>query len=117
MDVECTRHPGTSTIGIQLLDETATMAGKSWQPSHEPLRRREEGHLSHGYDIHSGNKEGRGGDNPETTLKGRRALQQTHEGSTCMWTREGCKLHGVTNASSKHALVQVHEQTQQNARE
>ena len=40
-----------------------------------------------------------------------------HEGSTCMWTREGCKLHGVTNASSKHALVQVHEQTQQNARE
>ena len=34
-----------------------------------------------------------------------------------MWTREGCKLHGVTNASSEHALVQVHEQTQQNTRE
>ena len=76
-----------------------------------------EGNLSQGYKYTQWKQGREGGDNPETTLKGRRALQQTHEGSTCMWTREGCKLHGVTNASSKHALVQVHEQTQQNTRE
>ena len=29
MEVECPRHPGASTIGSQLLDETAAMAGKS----------------------------------------------------------------------------------------
>ena len=34
MEVECPRHPGASTIGSQLLDETAPMAGKSWKPSH-----------------------------------------------------------------------------------
>ena len=47
MEVECPRHPGASNIGSQLLDETAPIASKSWQPSHEPPRRREEGHLSH----------------------------------------------------------------------
>ena len=78
MEVECTRHPGASTIGIQLLDETATMTDKSWQPSHEPLSRREEGHLSHGYNNNNNIqwKQGReGGNNPETTLEGRTALQ------------------------------------------
>ena len=47
MEAECPKHPGASAIGSQLLDETAPMAGKSLQPSHEPLRRREEGHPSH----------------------------------------------------------------------
>ena len=32
MDVECPIDQGVSTLGHQLLDETA---GKSWQPSHE----------------------------------------------------------------------------------
>ena len=36
MEVGCLRHPGASNIGRQLLMTTATMAGKSWQPSHEP---------------------------------------------------------------------------------
>ena len=35
MEVECPRHPGASTIGSQLLNETAPMAGKPWQPSLE----------------------------------------------------------------------------------
>ena len=78
MEVECPRHPGTSTIGSQLLDETAAMAGKSWQPSLEPPCRREEGHPSHIYSIYSEKKgKGRGGDNPETMLKRIMALQQT----------------------------------------
>lgn len=34
-----------------------------------------------------------------------------------MWTTEDHWLHRLTNASSKHALVQVHERAQQNARE
>ena len=44
--VKCPRHPGASTIGSQLLDENASMAFKSWQPSNELPRRRDEGHLS-----------------------------------------------------------------------
>ena len=38
------RHPGASTIGSQLLllMETALMAGKLWQPSHEPPRSTED---------------------------------------------------------------------------
>ena len=36
MEVGCLRHPGASNIGRQLLMKTATMAGKSWQPSHKP---------------------------------------------------------------------------------
>ena len=36
MERECPRHPGASTIGSQLLNETAPMVSKSWQPSHEP---------------------------------------------------------------------------------
>ena len=41
----------------QLLDETAPMAGKSLQPSHEPLCRREEGHLSYWCNKYKRNKE------------------------------------------------------------
>ena len=40
-----------------------------------------------------------------------------HEGSISMWTREDHWLQRLTNASSKHALVQMHERTQQHARE
>ena len=37
MEDGCLRRPGASTIGSQLLDrECLSMAGKSWQPSHEP---------------------------------------------------------------------------------
>ena len=60
---------------------------------------------------------GGGGEYPETMLKGRTAEHQVHQGSTRMWTTEDRWLHRLTNASSKHALMQVHKQTQQNARE
>ena len=44
------RQPEASTIGSQLLDETAPMAAKPWQHSHEPPYRRER-HLSHWWCI------------------------------------------------------------------
>ena len=34
------------------------------------------------------------------------------EGTTPMWTTEDRCLHRLTNASSKHALAQVHERSQ-----
>ena len=52
MEVKCPGHPGAPTID---LDETASMVGKSWPPSHEPLSRREER-----YNIYSGKKGGKG---------------------------------------------------------
>ena len=112
MEVECFRHPGASTIGSQSLNETAPMAGKSWPPSLEPLCRREVGCASHWYNIYNGNM--RGGDNPESMLEGRIVLQQTRG---IYWTTEDHWLHRLICTSSKHALVQVHEQTQQNTRE
>ena len=74
-------------MGSQLLDETAPMASKSWQPSHNPPCRREEWHPSHCYNNNYNytveTKEGGGkGNNPETTLEGRTVLQQTHEEPT-----------------------------------
>ena len=117
MEVECPRHPRASTIGSQLLDETAPIAGKSWQPSHEPPCIREKGHPSHWYDIYSGKK---GKDRGRTTWKLCSNVEwhyNKHEGSTCMWTTEDCWLHRLTNAGSTHALAQVHEQTTQSARE
>ena len=105
MEVECPKHPGA--IGSQLLDETAPMAGKSWQPSHEPPRRREEGHPSHWYSIYSGKKGrvGGGGNNPETMLKRRMALQQTqgihaHVDDRRLLTAHAyqCWLHACTGA-------------------
>ena len=113
--VKCPRHPGASTIGSQLLDETAPMAGKSWQPSYELPRRREEGHLSQWYNIQW--KKGRvGGYNQETTLK-EWWRDNKHDGPTALWTTEDCWLHRLINTSSKHALGQVHKWTLQNARE
>ena len=54
------------------------MDDKSWQPSHEPPRRREEGYPSHIYSIYIvEERRGSGGNNPETTLEHRMALQQT----------------------------------------
>ena len=38
MEAGCLKHPGASTIVSQ---QTASMAGKSWQPSHEPPRHAE----------------------------------------------------------------------------
>ena len=58
MEVECPRHLGACTIGCQLLDENAPMAGHSWQASHEPPSWREEGHLWHWRNIYGGNKDG-----------------------------------------------------------
>ena len=43
MVVEYPSHPGASTIGSELIDEIAPMAGKLLQLSHEPSPRREEG--------------------------------------------------------------------------
>ena len=40
-----------------------------------------------------------------------------HEESTLMWTTEDRWLHRLSNASSTHALGQMHEQIQPNARE
>ena len=53
MEVECPRHPGASTVDSQLLDETASMVGKSWPPSYEPLSRRVErpGHTDTIYTV------------------------------------------------------------------
>ena len=36
MKVACSRHPGASTIGSQLLDETAPMAGNPSNPAMSP---------------------------------------------------------------------------------
>ena len=109
------RHPGASTFGNQLLDETSPMAGRPWQQSHEPPCRRER-QLSHWYDIYSGNKGGYRGNNPESTMLKRTGEwhYKNHEGSTHKWTTEQCWLHSLTNASSMQ--VQVHKQTQQKAR-
>jgi len=60
----------------ELLDETAPMAGKSWQPSHEsPPRREGQGTLN---DITNNGNKGWWGkrNNPETMLKCRMVLQQ-----------------------------------------
>ena len=95
MELECSRYPGASTIGSQLLDEIAPMASKSWQPSHEPPHRREQGHLSHWYNIYCGIKRGYGGNNP-AMLEGRRLLQRMHEASMCIWTTEDHWLHKLT---------------------
>ena len=117
MQVGCPRRPGASAIGSQLLDETAPMAGKSWQPSHEPPRRREEGHPSHWYSIYSGKMgKGRGG-TIQKLCSNVEWCHNKHEGSTRMWAIEDRWLHRLTNAGSTHALVCVHEQTTLNARE
>ena len=115
MEVECPRHTGASTISSQLLDETAPIAGKSWQPSHETPCRREEGHPSHWYSIYSG-KKGKGGMTQKLCLNVEWRYNK-HKGSTDMWTTEDHWLHRFTNVGSMHALAQVHEQTVQNARE
>ena len=76
MEVESPRHSGASTIGSQLLDETAPTASKSWQPSHEPPEgKKGTRHTDIVYTVEKGGRVG--GDNPETMLKRRMALQQT----------------------------------------
>ena len=64
MEVGCKWHPGASTIGRQLLNETTPMPGKSWQPSHEPLCGREKVGTCHTDKTVSGKRrEGQGGGN------------------------------------------------------
>ena len=62
MEVECLKHPGASTIGSQLQNETAPMAGKSWQPSHDCPHA--EGQKGTSYIQQK--QGGVGGNNPET---------------------------------------------------
>ena len=48
MEIGCPRHPWIFTICSQLLDgDWAPIAGKSWQPSHEPSHRREKAGTCH----------------------------------------------------------------------
>ena len=64
MKADYPRLPGASTLGSQLLqviDETAPMAGKSWQPRHEPPCKREEEYLSHWFNNYVQWKQGRVG--------------------------------------------------------
>ena len=63
MEVECPRHPRAPTIDSQLLDETASMVGKSWPPNHEPLSRRVErpGHTDTIYTVETRGGGGGGG--------------------------------------------------------
>ena len=69
MEVECPRHPEAFTLQSQLLDETAPMAGKSWQPTHEPHTEGKKG--THYTDIiYTVETRGKGS-NLETMLKGR----------------------------------------------
>ena len=115
---QTSRHPGASTIGSQLLDETAPMAGQSWQPSHEAPRRREEGHSSHWCSIYSGEKgKGRRGETTQKLCSNVESRYNKHEGSTHMWTTEDRWPHRLTNAGSMDALAHMHEQTMLNARE
>ena len=78
MEVECPRHQGACTIGCQLLDETAPLTGKSWQASHKPLAKRNEGsrHTDIIYKVET-RKDGGRENNLETMLECRTALQQT----------------------------------------
>lgn len=110
MEVECPRHPGASTIGSLLLDETAPMAGKSWHPAMSPHAEGKKG-TSYTDTIHTEQtREGRGGTNPETCSNAGQRCSK-HERCMCMWMTEDCCLHRVTNASSKH------KRRQQNQRE
>ena len=56
MGFGCLSHPGASTIGSQLLD--VPMAGKSWQPSHEPPRSRRSRHHHTVETVERGRKRG-----------------------------------------------------------
>ena len=63
------------------------MAGKSWQPSHEPHAEGKKGTRYTDIIYTLETREGRR-NNPETSFEGRTALQRTHEGFTGMWTTE-----------------------------
>ena len=108
MEVECSRHPGASTIGTQLLDETAPMAGKSWQPSHAlPCRRAPVALTTHTVETREGEGDSEWMQNGTTTnTRDPRALKTEDH-----W------LHRLSNTSSKRPLAQLHEWKQQNARE
>ena len=74
MEFESPRHPGASTIGSQLLDETAPIAGN---PAMSPHAEGKKGtsHIDIIYTVET--REGKGENNPETMLEGRMSLQWT----------------------------------------
>ena len=79
MEFECPRLPGASTIGSQLLDETAPMAGKL-NPGNQAMSPNTEGKKGtcHADIVYAVGKKGSvWGNNPETMLKCIMALQQT----------------------------------------
>ena len=86
MELECSRYPGASTIGSQLLDETRWLANPG-NPAMSPYTEGNKGTCHTGilYTVES--REGRGRNKP-AMLEGRRLLQQMHEASMCMWTTE-----------------------------
>ena len=78
MKADCPRLPGASTVGsqvLQIIDETAPMTGKSWQPRHEPHAKGKKStrHTDKVYTVET--REGRRGDNQETMREVRKALQ------------------------------------------
>ena len=81
----------------ELLDETAPMAGKSWQPSHEPHTEGKKG--THHTDIICTVETTGKGSNLETMLKGR--TTNAWGRSTCLWTTEDGWLHGFINTFSR----------------
>ena len=77
MEIECPRHPGASTIGSQLQDETPPLAGNN--PAMSPHAEGTKGTHYNDivYTVEKREGEGGGGNNPETTLKIRMVLQKT----------------------------------------
>ena len=70
MEVECTRHPGASTIGIQLLDETATMAGiNPGNPAMSPYAEGKKGTFHTGIIYTVETRKGEGGTTQKLHLK------------------------------------------------
>ena len=112
MEVECPRHPRAPTIDSQLLHETASMVGKSWPPSREPLSRRVERprHTDTIYTV-----ETRGGEREQPRNYARRqngATTNMRDPRTC-----GQQKTADCTGLLTLALAQVHERTQQNGRD
>ena len=109
------RCPGAFSISSQLLHETAPRLPNPGNPAMTPLLEGKKGthHTDMIYTVEMG-----GGGQPKNYAQTQNIAKNKHKGSMCMWTTEDHWLHRLTTASSKHALVvQVHERTQQNAKE
>ena len=77
MEVECSRHPGASTIGSYFLEETAPWLANPGIPAMSPHAEGKKGtcHSDTIYTVET--REGGGGNNPETMVEHRTPLQQT----------------------------------------